>query len=106
MTGAEPMMAASVSADVPNWFLQFDVRAGLDQRAHQLEIVVGRGPHDRRRPIRSRRVRVRALGQQPQRGGAIAMLGDASTAAWRLGRGRRWTKPIASAATARRPGPA
>ena len=55
--------------------LEFDVRAGLDQRADQLEIVVRRGPHDGRRPIRPRRVGVRAFRQQLQRDRAIATLG-------------------------------
>ena len=55
--------------------LQLDVRAGLDQRAHQLEIVVRRGPHDRRRAVRPGRIRIGALRQQAQRGRAIAALG-------------------------------
>ena len=55
--------------------LQLDVRAGLDQRADQLEIVVRRRPHDGRGPVGPGRIRVGALGQQPQRGRAIATLG-------------------------------
>ncbi len=75
MIGAEPMTAASVSADVPNWFFSLDVRAGLDERADQFDVVVRRGPHDRRRPVRAGQVRIGALRQQPQRRRAIALLG-------------------------------
>ncbi len=55
--------------------LERDVRAGLDQRAHQLEIVIRRGPHDGRCPIGSWRVWTGALRQQAQCRRAIAALG-------------------------------
>ncbi len=54
--------------------LQVDVGVGLDQRADEIDIVVRRGQHDGRRPVGPGRIRVGALGQQLQRGRAIATL--------------------------------
>jgi hypothetical protein len=73
MIGAEPMIAASVIAGGAELVLRFGVGARLDQRAHQLEIVVGRRIHDRRRAIGTRGVDVDALaGQEPHHRRAIA----------------------------------
>ena len=54
--------------------LEFDVGACLDERAHELEIVVRRGVHDRGRSIRPGRVDIGTLRQELQRGRAIATL--------------------------------
>ena len=70
----------------PEVVLRLDVGAGFDQRAHQLDVVVGRGPHQRRGAVGAGCIRVGALGQHGQGRRAIAALDDVEQRA--VGRGR------------------
>jgi len=51
-----------------------DIGARAHQRAYELDVAVCRRPHDGRRPVRGRRVRVAPLRQHPQHGRAVALL--------------------------------